>query len=204
MDRYQDYVIKDGKFVGKFEEMYRKFDDPWHQSEEKNNQISYARNITLLNIGRWKPRSLIEFGCGLGYYTRMIDAFGVDVTGVDISETAIAKARELWPGVKFERDDIMNVRRFAGADAVLFAEITWYILPNLGKIMAELQEHFAGKLLFHNLVFYKGGQQYGRELFTTLDEFIEYMPFRLLARAEATTVEMDTIETSTVFEIVPK
>lgn len=33
MDRYQDYVIRDGKFVGKFEEMYQKFDDPWHQNE---------------------------------------------------------------------------------------------------------------------------------------------------------------------------
>ena len=36
MDRYQDYVIKDGKFIGKFEEMYQKFDDPWHQSENGN------------------------------------------------------------------------------------------------------------------------------------------------------------------------
>ena len=30
--RYQDYVIKDGKFVGEFEQMYKDFDDPWEQS----------------------------------------------------------------------------------------------------------------------------------------------------------------------------
>lgn len=30
--RYQDYVIRDGRLVGEFEEMYRDFDDPWGQS----------------------------------------------------------------------------------------------------------------------------------------------------------------------------
>ena len=28
--KYQDLVIKDGKFIGKFEEMYQKFSDPWN------------------------------------------------------------------------------------------------------------------------------------------------------------------------------
>ena len=30
--KYQDYVIKDGKLVGQFEEMYQNFEDPWEQS----------------------------------------------------------------------------------------------------------------------------------------------------------------------------
>ena len=28
--KYKDYVIKNGKFVGKFDEMYQKFSDPWN------------------------------------------------------------------------------------------------------------------------------------------------------------------------------
>ena len=39
MKRYQDYVIKDGKFIGKFEEMYQKFEDPWHQMELEFNVL---------------------------------------------------------------------------------------------------------------------------------------------------------------------
>ena len=35
--KYQDLVIKDGKFVGKFEEMYQKFSDPWNLL--KNNKL---------------------------------------------------------------------------------------------------------------------------------------------------------------------
>ena len=39
MKRYQDYVIKDGKFIVKFEEMYQKFEDPWHQMELEFNVL---------------------------------------------------------------------------------------------------------------------------------------------------------------------
>ena len=28
--RYQDFVIKDGKFIGDFEGLYNNFEDPWH------------------------------------------------------------------------------------------------------------------------------------------------------------------------------
>ena len=27
---YQDYVIKNGKFIGEFEKCYQDFKDPWH------------------------------------------------------------------------------------------------------------------------------------------------------------------------------
>lgn len=33
--RYQDYVIKDGKFVGEFEKMYQDCDNPWHQLKKR-------------------------------------------------------------------------------------------------------------------------------------------------------------------------
>ena len=32
--KYQDLVIKDGKFVGKFEKMYQEVTDPWGQSRD--------------------------------------------------------------------------------------------------------------------------------------------------------------------------
>ena len=32
--RYQDFVIKDGKFIGEFEKMYQNFDDPWNQKKK--------------------------------------------------------------------------------------------------------------------------------------------------------------------------
>jgi hypothetical protein len=34
--KYSDFVIRNGRFVGKFEEMYQKFSDPWNCL--KNNE----------------------------------------------------------------------------------------------------------------------------------------------------------------------
>ena len=44
---YHDYVIKDGVFLGEFEEMYKGYDDPWNQSD-----ISYSisRSVNLINL----------------------------------------------------------------------------------------------------------------------------------------------------------
>ncbi len=56
--------------------------------------------------------------------------------------------------------------------------------------------------LIHNLVFYKGGvQQYGKDYFTTLDEFIEFCPFELLGKVETDIVSQGNVETSAIFKI---
>ena len=39
-ERYQDYVIKDGKLVGEFESMYQDFDNPWDQSFREDAVLS--------------------------------------------------------------------------------------------------------------------------------------------------------------------
>ena len=44
--KYQDLVIKDGKFVGKFEEMYQKFSDPWNLL--KNNKLDSNLNYKII------------------------------------------------------------------------------------------------------------------------------------------------------------
>jgi len=205
MERYQDYVIKDGKFIGKFEEMYRKFDDPWKQSGAAHNENSYARNFAVLNIRRLGIPSIVEFGCGLGYYTDMLKCLtGARVKGVDISATAIEKAKKLWPQLDFAVDRIQNIKQYADFDAVLFAEITWYILDDLDAIFGDMLKYLHGKYFLHNLVFYKGQQRYGTKFFTNLGEFINYVPFQLVGYAEAATVDDDSIETSTIFKIVPK
>jgi len=200
--KYQDYVIKDGRFVGRFEEMYRLFDDPWHQSEQRVSRESYSRWATILHIRRFGITSLVECGAGLGNFTQLIsEETGARVTGIDISETAVHKARSRYPKLRFEADTVDNLARYRDHDAVLFAEITWYLLDQFASLLELLRRDFAGKYFLHNLVFYKGGQRYGREYFTTLDEFIARVPFQLVARMEATATDMDTIETSTAFRI---
>lgn len=205
MEHYQDYVIKDGKFVGAFEEMYQTFDNPWNQASKEYNENSYSRNFAVLNMKRYGMKSLIEFGCGLGYNTDFIyRRTGIKIKGIDISSTAIDRAKQLFPDLEFEVDDANNIEKYIEFDAILFAEITWYILDHLDVIFESMLSSFKGKYFIHNLVFYKGQQKYGMDFFTNLEEFINYVPFKLVGYAEATTIDDDTIETSTIFKIEKK
>ncbi|GAB5380740.1 MAG: hypothetical protein Alis3KO_21270 [Aliiglaciecola sp.] len=42
----------------------------------------------------------LDFGCGMGTQTMLLTKFGLNATGVDLSETAINKARQLYPELK--------------------------------------------------------------------------------------------------------
>lgn len=202
MASYHDYVIKDGQFVGKFDEMYATFEDPWIQSTQPN---PYSRLCQIANIHRFGIKSLVEFGSGLGYYSQMIyQHTGIIPKGVEISPVAVEKARQKFPHLDFEVGKVQDIAAYAQYDAILFAEITWYILPDLDQLFEDMLTHFRGKYFLHNLVFYKGSQRYGREYFTTLQDFIDRVPFQLVGQVEGTTVQDTNIDTATIFRIEPK
>ena len=95
MATYHDYVIKDGKFIGRFDEMYEKFEDPWMQSSQPNR---FARSNLILSLKELGIRSLVEFGCGLGYLSDWIHReTGIIPRGIDISPVAIEKAKRNFP-----------------------------------------------------------------------------------------------------------
>lgn len=197
---YHDYVIKDGEFIGDFQNMYRDCSDPWMQSTQPNK---YSRTAGILHLKNFDIKSVLECGCGLGYYADWIHKeTGIVPKSVDISSEAIAKAKELFPNLDFSVADITrDLVDYKDLDCVMFSEIIWYILPDLDKMLKVLKENFKGKYFLVNQVFYKGSQRYGREYFTSVDEFINYIPFKLKGRCEATLVTDSTIETSTIFEI---
>ena len=37
--RYQDYIIRDGNLVGKFEQMYQDHKDPWEQTTREEQKV---------------------------------------------------------------------------------------------------------------------------------------------------------------------
>ncbi len=155
---YHDYVIKDGEFIGEFEEMYKDCEDPWMQSEQPNK---YSRMAGILHLKNFNIKSVLECGCGLGYYADWIHKdTGIIPKSVDVSVAAIEKARELFPELDFEVADITKeLSKFSDLDCVMFSEIVWYILPDIDSLLVTLQKDFKGKYLIVNQVFYKGSQK---------------------------------------------
>ena len=64
-----------------------------------------------------------------------------------------------------------------------------------------MKQKLKGKYFIHNLVFYKGQQQYGKEYFTNLNEFVKFCPFELVGKAEIDIINSNVIETSCIFKI---
>ena len=201
MKKYGDYFIKDGKFIGKFEEMYQSFEDPWNQTKSYDD---LSRQMVAHHINKNKIKSSVEFGCGLGKTMNFLySKTGINMLGIDISETCIKKAKEAFPNLSFKVDNVENILEYANYECYFFSEITWCLLENklIDRIFKLMQEYLNGKYFIHNLVFYKGQQQYGNNYFTNLNEFIDFCPFNLITKVEIDNVEDDCIYTSSIFKI---
>lgn len=203
MDRYQDYVIKDGKFIGKFEEMYQKFEDPWHQKE--NLYAYYSRALTPVTLAQYNIKNVIEMGCGLGavadYLSKQVPA--CSITGMDISETAIAKARKSYPDINFIQGGILpfSEKPDGKFEAIIFSEIMWYILDDLDTVIRNLSEKFKNKFVIINQVFYKGEQKYGNDYFTCLEEMVRYIPWKCLKKISIDRIDDGFFESHSVYRI---
>jgi SAM-dependent methyltransferase len=188
--RYQDYVIKDGKLVGDFEGLYKNFDDPWHQSRE-DHAFDSRRTLAVswCNYLRKKYQSnrIVELGCGFGHLTEQLRQQNFASIGVDISETAIEKARLINPSSIFFTAGLQEfeaIKKF-DPDIFLMAEITWYVLDDLEKFIRELKayknERNKPTFLIHLLTTYAPGvQKYGADKFTNLEEIKKFFGMKYL------------------------
>lgn len=175
--KYQDYVIKNGKLIGEFEEMYKDFDDPWEQTTREAHAIEKKVGIELLK--RDNRKRPVEYGCGLGHYTEDLRSNLGAAIGIDISETAVTKAKQHYPKCDFIACDVLDfhaVEKLA-PDAILLIEISWYILEKLERFKKHLSGIYGGKDIsfFHTLMTYAPGlQKYGTNFFTNLPEIMNY------------------------------
>ena len=145
----------------------------------------------------------------MGYFTKRLSngCPNSKIIGIDISETAIKKAKERYPEITFEVGGVkdLNSKDFFGeSDAILFAEILWYILDDLDDILNILKTEYDG-LLIVNQVFYKGGQKYGKEYFTNPEELIDYLKLPVLVKNISVDAEHESsYETHIVFDLRKK
>lgn len=186
---FSDYMIKDGKLVGEFEEAYQDFEDPWGHLE--NDQFRTSHFITigwLQHIAAQKgvaPSELrvLEVGAGLGNLTIKLKQAGFDVLGLEVSETAVKKAQKLFPDCRFAVGDVLDPD-YGDFDVILLAEVTWFILDKLEAIINKCQ-HKDCELVQLVATYPEGVQQYGREYFTNLDEIETYFSSRGLEVKES-------------------
>ena len=179
--RYQDYVIRDGKFVGDFDQMYQDFDDPWEQSsrEAYKSEKALAVNAVARLKQQAGAKTVLELGSGLGHFSGWLAKTGCNVYGIECSKTAVRKAKRNYPmpPPRFICADIADkdVYEKLRPDIIVMSEVTWYILPILGDLLTFFKRNFPGIYLIHLLTVYAADEQkYGAEYFTDLKGIMEY------------------------------
>ena len=193
LDDYRNYVIKNGAFIGKFEEMYQKFEDPWQIGIA--DQIQYDLDIYLLQKKNICPETcrILDIGSGKGPFTsRLKKAFPkAHILATDISETAIKKAREENKGSDIEfrtldiRTEYQNLK--GEFDLVIMSQVIWYILPEFSTIIEHIKKNVLKKngSLLINLTFYpQGTQTYGNEILSDIKDLCNLVDMEIVEMIE--------------------
>ena len=184
---YRDYVIKDGRFIGEFDQMYRNVADPW-QCGALANALKNDLLVAAAAHDGGGVRRALDVGCGLGALTARLAAAlpNAEWHACDVSPTAIEKARENVPGARLFVQDLSQPLPFApgSLDLITMAEVMWYILPQLEAVLARFFEALrpGGRLLLLQYFLKPEEQQYGKEWISSpadLLRLVDQAGFRL-------------------------
>ncbi len=65
-----------------------------------------------------------DLGCGPGRVTGLLASLGLEMSGLDLSESMLAVARRENPGIRFERGSMLSMGGYA--DGSLDGAVSWY------------------------------------------------------------------------------
>lgn len=111
-----------------FDLMYRCKKDPWNYSSSAYEKEKYGETLEAIS-GR-KFRRILEVGCAEGVFTDMLAAYGDELFAVDVSKTALerAKCRNAENHhVKFDCINIENECLQGKFDLILCSEVLCYL-----------------------------------------------------------------------------
>ena len=141
-----------------FELKYRDRVDPW-SARTANDADIYGPMMEWLQRARAKYRHALDVGCGEGLFTARLARIAERVTGVDVSQTAIARAQSIAPGnVEFDVMDLIGQdmpesKPDAGFDLIVCSQVLYYYSPEqLGDVLPRLSSMLSadGLLLIAN------------------------------------------------------
>lgn len=119
-----------GMILRRYFDWRHRVPDPWKLATDSYEQRKYRS--TLKHLPPRPYRRIIEVGCSEGVFTHALAAAYPDaeIIGVDVSERALARARERVPEggrVRFVRADILTHRPGRRFDLVFCSETLYYL-----------------------------------------------------------------------------
>jgi len=118
--------------------------DPWHISRARFRDKVLRRCLKRFV----RNKSVLELGCGEGHLTQAVFYKARSVTGVDISDVAIGRAKSLnLANARFENADLLHTA-FNGYDVIAAIECIHYLSHrDQGAFLEKVAREHPGKML---------------------------------------------------------
>ncbi len=124
-----------------FEKLFQRQTDPWNFQNSAWEKNRFNRVVELVKMIR--PKNLLEIGCAEGDLTKELSSFCPNITAVEISPTAIAKAKQKSTTARFINADIAQLNHFFDQnefDLTVATEILYYLTQaEIKKILNTLK-----------------------------------------------------------------
>lgn len=143
--------------MNKVFDLYAKYYDLLYREKDYYGESLYINNL----IERFRPnsKSILDLGCGTGRHDIILSENGFDVTGIEIAEKMLEKARENLRNagkvlnLNFIQNDIRNLKLNKSFDIVIsLFHVMSYQTSNsdLKKTLSTVKEHLKedGLLIF--------------------------------------------------------
>ena len=111
MAKYHKYVFDEQgrRLIGAFEDMYKAEDTEGFDSWQSQNVRHLRHRLALEILDDYNFSSVLEIGCGKGSMTQFLKKANNRVLGIDISPTAVEKAKTSHPDIEFRAMDALAV-----------------------------------------------------------------------------------------------
>jgi predicted TPR repeat methyltransferase len=110
-----------------FENLYAELPDPWGFETSEYERRKYERTLGVLAHRRY--RRALEVGCSIGVFTEMLAPLCDELLVVDVSERAIAAAKERlesFPQVRIELRRLPEETPEGPFDLIVASEVMYY------------------------------------------------------------------------------
>jgi len=124
-----------------FEGLYRKKEDPWNYTQSPFEQEKYTKTLKAIPED---AHYICEVGTSEGVFTNLLLESGKRVFGIDISETALSRAKKrlkcFGDRITLEKLDIVREDLPGTFDLILASEVLYYLGGR--TVLLSLEEKF--------------------------------------------------------------
>ena len=149
-----------------------------------NKFYEYSRNAFQEQLKLCVPEKslILEIGCGSGETTKLISEAlpYCAVTGSDISESAIKKAKSNFPKLKFYVLNILDGHATEPTNVIILSNMIWYVLHEPATLARNITQSFSFNggeccYLFVQNALFKSKQKYAVDVVNSIGTLTDFL-----------------------------